>query len=204
MVPSNRCGEKPLSSRARLGVELCGSGGNMTVVRIEAAKIPGGITMCLDNSDTYLEDATFLLDRDSLLHSLVLLEFACEEMAKAYILWDSWQAQKGCEVIEVDERAFRNHPFKVRRFEQVLGEDALLLHSSALGKARIPFMLGGPDVSMSHNLRLEGAFVDFREGAFVIGENASLAHPIDVGGLICLVKEKNGELKRLVSGGKTT
>lgn len=59
-------------------------------------------------------------------------------------------------------------------------------------------MLGGPDVNMSHELRLDGAFVDYEGGSFVLGKEASLTHPMDLSGLIHSVRAKNDELRALV------
>lgn len=68
----------------------------------------------------------------------------------------------------IEVTGFHSHQFKLQEAKRLLG-DALIIESSRLGIARIPFRLGVDDVEVSHPIRLLSAFVDFEDGEWKFG-----------------------------------
>jgi len=128
------------------------------VVQIPRKIVMEGIKLCLDNAEQYVKDSELLRRNKSIVHAVVMAIFACEEMVKAYILFEHFQQESEGSFIEVSRKLFEDHEYKMKTAEKVLGIN-LYLDSSRL-PVRIPFKLGAPDVKASPKLRLQCAFVD--------------------------------------------
>ena len=139
----------------------------VVVVQIPRNMVMEGIKLCLDNAERYVKDLELLRQNRSIEHAVVMAIFACEEMAKAYILFEHFKQESDGDFVGVSKKLFEDHEYKMKTAEKVLGIN-LYLDSSRL-PVRIPFRLGAPDVKASPKLRLQCAFVDFRDGSWKFG-----------------------------------
>jgi AbiV family abortive infection protein len=126
-----------------------------------------GIRMILKNVSRYVRDARLLLKDNSVEHATLLALYAAEELGKASLLY---RTQEKGELV-VDSALFRGkqaHEKKMNEARRLLG-DSVLLQSSIFGRARLPFILGAPEVKATPELRMDCTFVDFREGKWRFG-----------------------------------
>jgi len=164
----------------------------MKTIHIPIDKIDQGIKLCLTNVKLYINDSRRLMEAGSVEHVVVLVIFAAEELAKASILSKRLYEQKGRDAIEVETKLFRGrgaHEFKMKEAKQLLG-DSLILESSRVGYAELPFTLG-EEVVASPELRLQCAFVDFEDGKWKFGTSYSRANLED------LLRKIEDEVSRL-------
>jgi len=126
-----------------------------------------GIQMILENICRYVRDARILVSDGSIEHAALLAMVAAEELGKASLLYQTLLNGKP----KVDLKLFRGreaHKRKMERARQLLGDFAIL-QSSVFGRARLPFIIGAPDVEASSELRMDCAYVDFRENDWKFG-----------------------------------
>lgn len=123
--------------------------------------------MILDNVSRYVRDARLLLNDSSVEHATLLAMYAAEELGKASLLCQS--LEKGQPAVDLQLfRGSRAHEMKMDEARRLVG-DSVLLQSSIVGRARIPFILGAPEVEATPELRMDCTFVDFREGKWKFG-----------------------------------
>ncbi len=106
-----------------------------------------GIRLILDNVSQYVKDARLLVSESSVAHATVLTLYASEELGEASLLFQAKENRK----FVVESRLFRGknaHHVKMGEARPLLG-DSVVLQSSMIGRARIPFILGAPDVEAS-------------------------------------------------------
>jgi AbiV family abortive infection protein len=138
-----------------------------------------GIRIILSNITKYVEDARLLIRHDSMSHAAVLSLYASEELGKASLLHETLENHKPI----VDLKLFRGkeaHILKMAAAKRLLG-DSIILQSSIVGRARVPFILGAPDVEASPSLRMDCTYVDFRDGKWTFGSPFLVEH---LGGLL--------------------
>lgn len=130
--------------------------------------------MILKNVSRYVRDSRLLLKDNSVEHATLMALYAAEELGKASLLY---QTQEKGELV-VDSALFRGkqaHQKKMKEARRLLGDSALL-QSSILGRARLPFILGAPEVEANPELRMDCTFVDFREGSWRFGATFAAEH----------------------------
>jgi AbiV family abortive infection protein len=133
-----------------------------------------GIRIILSNITKYVEDARLLIQHDSMSHAAVLSLYASEELGKAILLHETLESHKP----NVDLKLFRGkeaHDRKMAAAKRLLG-DSIILQSSVAGRARVPFILGAPDVEASPSLRMDCTYVDFRDGKWSFGSPFLVEH----------------------------
>jgi len=145
----------------------------MSSLKIPYEKIVEGIGKILNNTSRYIKDSKVLLKDGSLEHAVVCAVFAAEELAKAGMLSKQFEEHEGEPFIEMptcDHRRsrFYCHECKLQEAKKLLG-DTLIIESSRLGIARLPFRLGVDDKEVTHPIRLLCAFVDFEDGEWKFG-----------------------------------
>lgn len=126
-----------------------------------------GLEMILRNIFRYVKDVKLLYMDGSIEHATLLAMHAAEELGKASLLSQTLQTGSP----SVDLGLFwgkKAHERKMKEARKLLGDYAIL-QSSRYGRARFPFILGAPDVETSPELRMECAYVDFREGEWKFG-----------------------------------
>ncbi len=149
--------------------------------QIPTSKILEGIQKCLSNTKRYVEDSRLIFGSGSLEHAVVLAIFAAEELAKAGIISQRFQQQRGRKSIQVERIIFQGrdaHDYKIKEAKRILG--SLMLESSKLGVARFPFPLGRPDVEASPETRLQCAFVDWDNKDWKFGTSFHPANLTDL------------------------
>ena len=142
-------------------------------MKIPKDRIQQGVELSIANSGRYVEDCKVLLQSKSLSHAVVMAIFACEEFAKAGFLLECLEKQKKEGIVEVNKKIFSSHEFKIQ-YARKLGL-TLIMESSRLGYARLPFKLGGEDVVASPELRLDCAFVDYKDGKWNLGTDSQMS-----------------------------
>lgn len=139
----------------------------MGTVSVSKEKMQQGIEMILMNVLRYVQDIKLLYMQGSIEHATLLAEYAAEELGKASLLFQTLQMGNP----SVDLRLFRGweaHELKMQEARKLLG-DWVILQSSVIGRARLPFILEAPDVEASPELRMDCTYVDFREGGWKFG-----------------------------------
>lgn len=129
-----------------------------------------GIGSCLRTSKRYVNDARLLLNNDSLENAILLGIYATEEFVKVHTLSQELEQQKGRRVVQVEAKLFSSHDYKLKTAEEILGislpdveGSKIILESSRIDVARIPFRIGAPDVTVSPGTRLQCAYVDWND-----------------------------------------
>lgn len=138
----------------------------MRSIRIPSGRAVEGIGKILSNAYRYVKDSKILLKDGSLEHAVVCAIFAAEELAKASMI--SKQLEEHQEESFIEVRGWFSHSYKMQEAKRLLG-NALIIESSRLGIARLPFRLGVDDKEASHPIRLVCAFVDFADGEWKFG-----------------------------------
>jgi AbiV family abortive infection protein len=139
----------------------------MGTVSVSGEKMRQGIEMILRNVLQYVQDVKLLYMQGSFEHATLLAEYAAEELGKASLLFQTLQTESP----SVDQRLFRGweaHELKMKEARRLLG-DSVILQSSVFGRAKLPFILGAPEVEASPELRMDCTYVDFREGEWKFG-----------------------------------
>ncbi len=153
-----------------------------------------GIRLILDNVSQYVKDARLLVSDSSVAHATVLTLYASEELGKASLLFQAKENRK----FVVDSRLFRSknaHRLKMEEARHLLG-DSVILQSSVIGRARVPFILGAPDVEASPNLRMDCTYVDFRDEKWVFGASFPVEH---LANLLNRLEEEASRLRTKIS-----
>lgn len=130
--------------------------------------------MILDNVSRYVRDARLLLNDSSVEHATLLAMYAAEELGKASLLCQSLEKSKPAVNLRLFQGS-RAHKVKMDEARRLVG-DSVLLQSSVFGRARLPFILGAPEVEATPELRMDCTFVDFREGNWKFGAPFATEH----------------------------
>jgi len=148
------------------------------IVPIPEEKMQQGIEMILMNLLRYVQDAKLLYMDGSIEHATLLAEYAAEELGKASLLCQTLQTGSP----SVDLRLFsgkKAHETKMEEARRLLGNN-VILQSSTVGRARVPHIVGAPDVETSPKLRMDCTYVDFREGEWKFGASFLKEHLVNL------------------------
>jgi len=137
---------------------------------IPVNKLQEGMNLCARNIRGYLQDVQKLLDNPhdySEWHAVMLAIFAFEELAKYYELKKAKEeaATNKVDKVEMDDRLFRNHEYKQELARELIDKDFIRL----IDEASLPPGFRGETVEISHRLRLDCAFVDWRDDQWIHG-----------------------------------
>mgnify|MGYP001055837129 CR=1 FL=1 len=139
---------------------------------ISVSKLQEGMNLCARNIKSYLQDVQLLLDpnnpRDfSEWHAVMLAIFAFEELAKYNELNKAKEkaAINKVDKVEMDDRLFWSHKYKQELARKLIDKESIRL----IDKASLLPDFRGETVEISHRLRLDCAFVDWRDGQWIHG-----------------------------------
>ncbi len=143
-----------------------GQRASKAMVKISRAVMSVGLGLCISNVGRYIEDTRILIYRNSI-HAAITLIFGLEEMGKLAHFLASMKGNN--DPVEIDDRIFREHEFKLTVARGLLGADALILHEGDFDEEDF-----SADFDISTNvspvLRLSCTFVDYKDGDWLYGE----------------------------------
>ena len=137
----------------------------MRVIPVD--RLHEGIRLCARNIRGYLNDVRLLLDQPDGLshwHAVVLAIFAFEELAKLDQLKKA-KAKATADKVEIDDRLFSDHKYKQELARELIDKESLKL----IDEASLLPAFRSETVEISPYLRLDCAFVDWKDGQWIHG-----------------------------------
>lgn len=140
-------------------------------IEIPVSQVAQGIELCKQNITDFLEDARNIMDKGKLYHAYVSFEFALEEFGKIVMLKEALASSSANGKILASNQIFTNHKGKCQKAIEKLGPEFKSIYHGDWFLAMIigmwPLSFGGTVVS--HQTRLNCAFVDYKNNAWAIG-----------------------------------
>ena len=130
-------------------------------IKIPREKLSEGIRLCLNEIRDYLSDAKLLIDKSSLHHAYILVQFACEELGKASILKNKFKESKPGDIVNVKDLLFSDHKYKQDECWNLLGRELQVVYEGCfVGEG---FTRQGFEITefMNSKTRLDAAFVNW-------------------------------------------
>jgi AbiV family abortive infection protein len=136
---------------------------------IPKALIQQGIDLCKTNVSDFIKDARLVLNEGRLNHAYVITEFAIEEFGKGVILKKIRDASSK-DPVDVSENVFTSHRGKSAEAWTILDPKTRIIFDEGVFQEGIfePRVFK-TNTSASHDTRLQCAFVDFKNGRWVLG-----------------------------------
>ena len=123
--------------------------------------------LCKKNILDFLRDAKIIIKERRLNHAYVSVQFAIEELGKIVMLKEALESSKDDSVL-VEEKVFRSHREKSEKAWTVLSPKFKTICEGIFNNRLFDPRLFNTPTTVSHETRLECAFVDFN-GTWHIG-----------------------------------
>jgi len=139
---------------------------------IPVSKLPEGLRLCAQNVRDFVVDAENAMSKGHGWHAIALAIFAFEELGKYYELKRlGEEARKnGLSDLMVKDNLFRSHTTKQIVARKLVPSHAIILLPESFDKQYFDSKSFQTEpVTVSPNLRLECAFVDWLDGAWTLG-----------------------------------
>lgn len=130
-------------------------------------RLQEGMRLCARNIRSYLQGVQLLLEHSHDLgdwHAVILAIFAFEELAKFAQLKEA-KEKATTDKVEIDDRLFRDHEYKQELARKLIDEESRKL----IDEASLPPAFRGETVEISPLLRLDCAFVDWKDDQWIHG-----------------------------------
>jgi len=135
------------------------------MVKIPRDKIPEGIKRSVEEIKRYVSDAELLIEKTSLRHALILVQFAIEELGRASILKKRFEEAESKDIVEVEDVLFGgrgSHKYKEDEAWRLLDPQLRTIHEGAFNRRHFTRHFDVSEV-LTHNARLEVSFVAWDE-----------------------------------------
>jgi AbiV family abortive infection protein len=150
-----------------LGVDL--AKGDRVILR---AEMPEGISLCKTNITRYLKDAKLLMDKSTLNHAYISVQFAIEELGKILIFRDKLKNDASDPLVVKYGEAFKSHEGKTEKALAFLGKGYGTVFDEGVWEKGIwEKGVWVEDTHVEHETRLDCAFVDYYASRWQLGRD---------------------------------
>ena len=131
------------------------------MVKIPRDKIPEGIKRSVEEIKCYLSEAKLLIEKESLRHALIMVQFACEELGRASILKKKFEGAESGDIVEVEDILFGgrgSHKYKEDECWRLLEPKLRTIHEGAFNRRHFTRHFNVSEV-LNHKTRLDVSFI---------------------------------------------
>ena len=131
--------------------------------RIPREKLPEAISLCIGEIEDYIIDAETLINKGSLKHAVIMVQFACEELGKANILKTKHNTSKPNDMIEVKDSLFKDHKPKTNECFNLIGRDLQIIYPGGFERGAFTRRAAYITELMDHVTRTQCSFIGWDE-----------------------------------------